>query len=235
MKLPFDKCYCLHLVEATDRYDNCVNQFNKLGILNQVDFWWTCKRSISTKVGNFLTELHTPFYNGIYKCNENVYSGVFNCSLEHYTIVKQSYLRGYNSILIIEDDIFFNEDINYIEDIFNNLPEDYDVIKFYSMYVFNNYYIDQQNKISHVNKHFTNNIFGICSTKMYALSRNGMKMLIEKYDEAFNPSDIVLDRIKYKNDNNENWFIPEENLDIKFYILEKNDLVKDPNKFISLI
>ena len=60
-------------------------------------------------------------------------------------------------------------------------------------------------------------------------------MLIEKYDEAFNPSDIVLDRIKYKIDDNENWFIPEENLDIKFYILEKNDLIKDPNKFISLI
>lgn len=52
MTLPFDKIYCIHLVESKDRYNNLMNQFTKLNIQDQVDIWWTCKRDISKVIGN---------------------------------------------------------------------------------------------------------------------------------------------------------------------------------------
>ena len=39
--------------------------------------------------------------------NPDIYCAVFNCAFEHYTIVKQAYLRGLNNILVFEYDIRF--------------------------------------------------------------------------------------------------------------------------------
>ena len=106
MKLPFDKVYMLHLAENENRLNFMVDQFKHHGISKQVEIWWTCKRDISIEIGNKLNSLHTEQYDW-YQGNEEskgVYGGVFNCAFEHYTIIKQAYLRGFESILIIEDE-----------------------------------------------------------------------------------------------------------------------------------
>ena len=139
MKLPFDKIYCLHLSEDKERENQIKKQFKFLGITKQVDIWWTCKRDISNKIGKMITSLHTKFYNTYSKNNNKLYGNVFNCSFEHYSIIKQAYMRGFNNILIIEDDVVFNRDKEKIQYIMNNIPDDYDIIKFFNEFTNNLY------------------------------------------------------------------------------------------------
>lgn len=191
MKLPFDKVYMLHLAENENRLKFMVNQFKHHGISKQVEIWWTCKRDISIEIGNNIKTLHTNHYDW-YQRNEeskNVYGGVFNCAFEHYTIIKQAYLRGFNSILIIEDNCEFIKDKKLFKDIFDNIPEDYDIIKYYSGIFYEN---DNDDNI--INKYYNRYNFVNGNTTCYALKRNGMKLVIDQYNKCFEPSDIVLDK-----------------------------------------
>jgi len=206
MKLPFDKIYCLHLSEDKDREIQIKKEFRFLGITKQVEIWWTCKRNISNKIGKLLSTLHTAFYNEYSEGNDSLYGNVFNCSFEHYSIIKQAYLRGFKNILIIEDDILFNRDKEKIKYILNNIPSDYDIIKFFNEFtndLYNNKPIQFINDKTDL-KPYT--ISSLC----YAISRNGMKIYIEEMDKKFRIADVILDELK----NNEN---------INFYCLSQND------------
>lgn len=225
MTLPFDKIYCIHLAESKDRYNNLMNQFTKLNIQDQVDIWWTCKRDISKVIGNELKTLHTSYYDKLLKQNEDIYSGVFNCSFEHYTIVKQAYLRGFQSILIMEDDIIFHEDLDYINQIFNKIPNDYDVIKFYNAFSngvwFSTNFVIQSDITQPINYILCNDDCFYNSTLCYALSKRGMKLLLDEYDKNFVPSDIALNNIK--------------SFDLNYYVLDRNILCCPNNKIKSQI
>lgn len=191
MKLPFDKVYMLHLAENENRLNFMVEQFKHHGISKQVEIWWTCKRDISVEIGNNLNSLHTDAYDW-YKGNEKtkgVYGGVFNFAFEHYTIIKQAYLRGFESILIIEDDCEFIKDKKLFKDIFDNIPEDYDIIKYH-----NGVFYENDNDDNIINKYYNRCNFAKGNTTCYALKRRGMELVINQYNKCFEPSDIVLDK-----------------------------------------
>lgn len=190
-KLPFDKIYCLHCLEYPDRFESSQNTFKELNILNNVEYWYTVKRPISNICGNKILSLHSGYYDNIRAFNPNVYGGVFNCALEHYNIIKTSYLRGFNNILIFEDDISTNINKNEFKFVLNNLPNDYDFITFNNDMHRNNlslktYY--EKYKTLFI-KH--TNIFNkfINSTCCYALNRNGMKFYIDFNDRLFSYAD----------------------------------------------
>jgi GR25 family glycosyltransferase involved in LPS biosynthesis len=206
MKLPFEKIYCLHLAEAKDRYTNVLKEIEKINLENEVDFWYTTKKPINLVIGNNINTLHTSFYDKTANINEYAYGAVFDCAYNHYSIIKQAYVRGINSILIFEDDFKF-KDIDILNDIVDDIPNDYDVIKFY------NHCYNKDNIIND-NIYFElldeNNYKPYYrSTLCYALSRNGMKAIIDEYENKFGISDIVLDTLR-------------TNKDIKFYVLKQN-------------
>ena len=91
----FDKMYVIHLAECTDRYENMMKEFQKMGMENEVEVWWTCKRKISNQIGDNIKTLCTAFYDEKRQTCDNVYGSVFNCSFEHYSIIKQAYLIQY--------------------------------------------------------------------------------------------------------------------------------------------
>lgn len=206
MKLPFDKIYCLHLSEDKEREIQIKKEFKFLGITKQVEIWWTCKRNISNKIGKLLSSLHTTFYNEYSEGNDSLYGNVFNCSFEHYSIIKQAYLRGFENILIIEDDIVFNRDKEKIKYIIDNIPSDYDIIKFFNEFTGESY-IDKP--IQYVKNKKDLKQYKV-SSMCYAISRNGMKLYIEEMDKKFNIADVILDELK-------------DNKNIKFYCLSQND------------
>lgn len=188
MILPFDKVYCLHLTEATERYDNIMEQFAKLGITDQVNIWWTCLRPISTDIGNNIPTLHTKYYDDVKNgYNPNVYGSVFNVSFEFYTIIKQAYLRGFNTILLMEDDIRFKDGYDY-ESLFANLPEDWDILRL----GFSDYHDDwirkeekfktDDSELLKINWQFG----GMC---LIALNRNAMKYYIDYMEAKFECAD----------------------------------------------
>jgi len=188
MLLPFDKIYCLHLAENQERYHHCLKEYKRLGIENKINFWWTCRHEISKKIGQFLTELHNEDYNRLDNLID-IYAGVFNCVFEHYSIIKTSYYRGFNNILILEDDLEFIDNIKLIENTFMNLPRDYDIIKFYDIEgdVNKDWY---SNNESYIQKFIKVYNFGH-STAFYALSRRGMKLYCDLMDKKLVAADNI--------------------------------------------
>jgi GR25 family glycosyltransferase involved in LPS biosynthesis len=224
---PFEKIYCLHLAENKDRYYVLKKQFEDLDINDKVEIWWTCKRNVSNHVGNMIPTLRDGFYDDVFRRNPHVYGNVFNCSFEHYTIIKQAYLRGFKNILILEDDVLFQQDKTKIENVFKEMPDDWDIIRFHTT-------IDAYGRSGDLSefeeyKHGDKIPEFMCtnrgdilfhSTTCYALNQKGMKALIDEYDIFFGAADVVLNRLK----NNPN---------IKFYHLTKNILCVPNNNFKS--
>lgn len=219
VKLPFDKCYCLHLTEATNRYENLMNQFDKLGIKDQVEIWWTCKRKISTEIGNSIKTLHTDPYDNIKnEYNKDIYGAVFNVSFEFYTIIKQSYLRGFQSILLMEDDLTFIDDFDY-ERFFNNIPNDYDILRM----GYDDSHIEWM-KETDLYKNSENFLIkypydwrfgGMC---LVAFNRKGMKYYIDYMDSKFECADYPLTWVHQEN-NKKYW---QDNLPLNVYVTKKS-------------
>lgn len=234
MKLPFDKIYCLHLAEDTQRRENVLSEIKKINLENKVNFWYTTKKPINSIIGNSIQTLHTGFYDQVKeKTNPNIYGAVFDCSYNHYSIIKQALLRGIESILIIEDDIVFNNDLNMLKSVVDNIPKDYDVLKLYSTHnprlfmqlqytppeyalihdtdYFNRLTVENQYEIGKYYKY---------STLCYALSKKGMEALVAIYESNyFLPSDLCLDSC----------YAVKGLEDIKFYALKEN-IFCEPNQ-----
>ena len=99
MKTKFDEIFVIHLADNKERMLNIDEQFLKLEIKPTI--YYTTKRSFSNKIANvFRPQIETDYYNEKYIENKNVYGNVFNCTLAHYDIIKTSYERGLERILI---------------------------------------------------------------------------------------------------------------------------------------
>lgn len=185
MKLPFDKVYCLHLAENKQKYDLMMQEYEKVGITDQVNIWWTVKRNISALIGNNIKSLHSKWYDICRQTNPLIYAAVFNCAFEHYTIVKQALLRGFDTILVFEDDIKFIDNIEAVEKAFTNLPDRWDVLKFCNGSNCRQFNIPDYNgeddlwyKVDYVYKSEE-------STACYAFNRKAMEFYIECMDRFF--------------------------------------------------
>ena len=54
----------------------------------------------------------------------------FGCSITHYTTIKTAFELGYNSILILEDDIIIRDNIDLIFDYLDTIPKDWNYLYF---------------------------------------------------------------------------------------------------------
>ena len=85
MKL-FDKIYCINLDSRSDRWEECLDEFKKIGIENDVE-----------RVSAFQM---TP--------------GIAGCTKSHLECIKLAKLNNYNSVLILEDDVTFTDNFTEI-------------------------------------------------------------------------------------------------------------------------
>lgn len=172
----FDKIYCLHCCEDKKRESHIISQFNKLGI--DFDMWWACRHPNGDAI---ITAINHYNRGQLTKPNE------FNCTREHYSIIKQAYERGFEKILIFEDDIWLLNDINIWNNMFESLPDDWDILRLGGLYEepmpFNRNILFQEHKYW-VKRHSN-----IWSTAGYALTRKGMKYYIDFMDSLYVPAD----------------------------------------------
>lgn len=188
MKLPFDKIYCLQLAENKDRYIESKKQFANVGILDQVEYWWTCRRSFSHDCSTVLPNLHSTFYDMMYQQNPNTYASVFNCAIEHYTMIKQALIRGFEHILIFEDDVTFTVNQSQFDIAIQNIPVDYDLILFQNnhrlMYSENTFYEQTPDQLArYVRIEHPKHRWPQQGTMAYALSKYLMQWIIEYSDQ----------------------------------------------------
>lgn len=201
MKLPFDQVYCLCLSDNLFRYERANRAFDTMGIKDQVHFWWTCKRSFSKTYAEITPSLKTPYYDKISSLNPDCYGNVWNCALEHYDIIKTSLFRGFEHILIFEDDISFVGSYDYFWAAMNNIPDDYDIVLFHN----NNRYMFKLWSFKDEEEEYKGKYFKVINsekvwtqngTMMYALSKKAMEYIINLNDtEGLRYSDYFLSTI----------------------------------------
>ena len=113
METFFDKIYIINLASRKDKWNHVIKEMQKLNIT-------TYQRFDAIRPKTF-KEIPHEYYKNIRKVlhrNKDYIIGAIGCKLSHYTIIKEAKEMGYNRILILEDDVFFE---NNFHTIFNNM------------------------------------------------------------------------------------------------------------------
>ena len=176
--LPFSETWLISLASRPDRYQKIRKQISWFG--------WDVK--------DHITVIH-PWCDKIMQdCIEGGYGylnspNAYSCTREHYTLIKSAYLRGLESICIIEDDVSFYLYPNVWEEYLKNLPKDWDILRLCSL----------RGKIEedYIEENYKNSLWipafnGQWGTGCYALSRKGMKYMIDSIDNFLQPIDNPL-------------------------------------------
>jgi GR25 family glycosyltransferase involved in LPS biosynthesis len=178
MKLPFSETWLINLVSRPDRYEKMKKQFDYFG--------WDVKEHI-TVIHPWCKDI-AEYFN-ISKKGFIGSPNAFSCTREHYTLIKSAYLRGLDSICIIEDDVSFNKNLSIWEDYLNNLPEDWDIIRICSLRGKNEQDVIESKYPNSLWSPVNNGIFG---TGCYALNRRGMAYMLKSIEDFMQPIDWPL-------------------------------------------
>lgn len=210
-----DKIYFLHLSDRYDREKWINNQIEKMGFpKDKVTIWWTCRHDMFENIWDKFDKIkNSPQISFNKKTNPNIGLGVFNCSLAHYDIIRTSYDRGYEHILIFEDDNKFLTNLEIFKYVINKLPDNYNILKFHNISWKNNQWKEMTTNfcpipksiediqepiftiIDNINQHYQVEEFA--STQAYLINRNAMKRIINIYNNDFCPADWVFINIDH--------------------------------------
>ena len=163
----FDRIYCLHFTPYIERKQLMDFQLNRVGILNSGNFEYRYRdgSDLDKKFAAYIKEHYSVFYQ--------YNTSVVDIMLNHYECIRDAYYRGYKRILIMENDQRFLKDLNKIEQILQNIPQDANLIMF-DKYILK-YNLAKQFKS--VNPYYST-FEHCCSAGCYALDRKGMQKMI---------------------------------------------------------
>ena len=108
----FDKTFCVNLDRRSDRWDECLTEFEKHGISNVSKFTAIDGKELPQRSSGFVTPSRLALV------------------LTNIKILEEAIENDYNSILILEDDIEFTDLVSDMDDFFKLLPEDWDMLYF---------------------------------------------------------------------------------------------------------
>ena len=135
-----DKIFFIHCTNLPKRYGLLRYAMNRLNMNGYTEIRYTT-------IFNPYKEL--KYYDEIAKNNIYIYDrvedniiGVMGCLIEHYKTIKQAYNRGFERIMVCEDDfrVLPENEQNFMNAI-KNMPEDANIIKCNSLINFKYYNI----------------------------------------------------------------------------------------------
>ncbi len=171
----FDKIYCINLEKRTDRLELCKQEFAKHN-LNVEYFKAIDGNTYDTR--NMIV-------------NPNVEKGNVGCVLSHLHIIIDAQKSNYKQILILEDDVIFDEDLNNkFEEYIKELPEDWDML-----YFGGNHNFHTGHKLDMKTEHI-----GKCNltytTHSYAIRDTLFNLTIERFKKILSPVDVLYSQIQ---------------------------------------
>lgn len=193
----FDKVFVLHCTDYPERR-KLIQNLNNIGI-TQYEIVYTCTTPINSLLSKTFEnneELFTVFYKNTKGANNYEFFGkVFDCAYNFYKIIKSSYNMGLNHILLFEDDIVFRINGDELQSYFDEMPNDYDCIKFsYIVAKWYSKFNEQEinSYISNINSKFFRvpPEIRLNTNTMFALSRKGMKYYIDFMEHMFCCADV---------------------------------------------
>ena len=194
----FDHIYCIHNLEDTGRLDAIRNEFGRVGIDEEAPYF-SWKYDYPSEV------LDCVYWDKRLNMDVALRSTsrpeIKKKSMRHYEVIKEAYELGYDRILVMEDDIKFHKDLNYIQRMLENLP-DTDIVLLDKMVCsalkeltkYKEYVKGLEKDVLYGDANGIFFIFASC----YVLNRKGMRHIIERQEESllppdtpFNDSDVI--------------------------------------------
>jgi len=102
----FDKTFCINLERRSDRWEECVVEFNKYNLSNINRFIAVDGKQLPQVTSGFVTPSRLALV------------------LTNIKILEESISNNYNTILILEDDVEFNDQVLNMNEYFKVLPKD---------------------------------------------------------------------------------------------------------------
>jgi hypothetical protein len=138
LKTYFDKTYCINLERRPDRWSKVIVEFKKAGFFDDV----TKYKAIDGK------ELDTSKF----KHNPNLLLGELGVMETHINIIREAKESEFSSILIVEDDVQFTNEINDLKGYMDSVPDNWDMIYFGGNHIYGKPPIKVNDKIIRLNK-----------------------------------------------------------------------------------
>ena len=198
----FDHIYCIHYKPHVERFEELNNELKRVGILDSKIFEY------------FYTEK-----------DDNEYKNqAYKVTINHKKCLEDAYKKMYANILILENDIRFLKDIDYIEKILEQKPSDADLILYDYIFGYElkeiDRLIDLKNNIGKEDYYINfDKLPRIFSAACYMCSRRMQKHLIDNYNIWKPTPDYFTCYSKYsidkKIDNVLKRYIPVKNISVQ--------------------
>lgn len=190
----FNHIYCLHYLPAADRLPKLKEELKRVGIDENADYF------------SWVYDYPTPLLDNVYKdkrlnmstaLKSSSREYVKRVSMKHYEIVKEAYALDYERILILENDVRFHKDLDYISTMLSNMP-DTDVVMLDKMTCsaplegtkYKKYVKTLPENALYGDMNASGVFFIFCSC--YVLNRKAMKRIIELHEKGLLPPDTPL-------------------------------------------
>lgn len=167
----FDYIACICFTGYLERQKSIVEEFKRIGILERVNFFWDFPSPYITKLSSIV-------------CKSRYHQKMFPIGYNNYRAIKTSFELGYNSILVMEDDIRFLKDVTWIGKAIRELPYDYEIAMLDKNFPTREFteYICTHKRIEETRNIEWKNFSCFHSSGCYSLSRRGMEKFIRAYE-----------------------------------------------------
>ena len=185
----FDHIYCLHYLPDSDRLPKLKSEFKRVGIdENAENFSWVY--DYPSPLLDLIFEDDRLNMSLAIRSSSRAY--IKRVALKHYEITKDAYEKGYERILVLENDIRFHKDNEYILKMLTNMP-DTDIVMFDKMVASSfKESVKYKERVRELGKDaLYGNMLGIffIFASCYSLNRNGMKHIIDCQEKSLLPPD----------------------------------------------
>jgi len=201
-----DNVYLINMDKDIDRLEKVTKECNKVDIKFQRFSGVNPKILPEEEKNKYITKF----------CQKYCTNGMIGCGISHLKIYEDVINNNYNNVLILEDDVYFEDDFHYIlKNALEELPNDYDIlyIGYFGLSNKDTYYDHNYLfKIFSNKKTETNNFKNICcpefSLGMHAMiiSNKGCQKLLQ-----------TINKINWHID----WQISLNNKDLNIYATNK--------------
>lgn len=177
--MKIDKTYVINLEHRTDRREKMVEQLKRVGIYDYEIF--KAIRPTPEEVYLWNPKFVSPVPNWLSSNNTDMDKyriGALGCLKSHLAIIKEALDKGYENIMILEDDTEFLIDMKF-KDMLRHLKPQTDIVEDHDygiLYLAGNHNGGQVKKISG-NISF---VQGTLTTGSYIISKKGMELMVKQ-------------------------------------------------------
>ena len=171
----FDKTFCINLDRRFDRWSECVAEFDKNKLVGIERFKAVDGKSLAELPKGFLTTSRLALV------------------LTNMLILDKAIEENYDSILILEDDVEFTNQVTNMKSFFDLLPEDWDMLYFGGNH--NTHVGSEPPTIINDKVCKLHNTF---STHCVAINNKAFKEILERLKKCDNAIDVIYTELQKK-------------------------------------